>query len=316
MRRPGSLALCAVLGVACATPSAPPRPAQVAVEMLAGFAQRPEALPPGRERVELLVDLTASMREPSEAGPPRFVAAQRAATRLLHALPPDALLGVRALGVAGDADCASARPVTAPRPATPAALASRLALLVPVGESSLAEELDSLRANRVDAGDLARTHVVIVSDLGGECGGDLCASAAALVAGGALLEVVVLGDAAAPECLADLAPAGPPRIAGAASTPARPAFRVESHAPHGDAAPVLLATGLADDAPVPVSAGPATVTVEFRRPTVIGPMLLAPATLTRIRVLDFPSLEPGVREWHWESEQTAQPVAATRSPEP
>ena len=121
--------------------------------------------------------------------------------------------------------------------------------------------------------------------------------------------------ATAPDCFGDLAPAGPPRLAVGPGTPALPAFRVESHAPHGDPAPVLLATGRADDAPVPVSAGPATVTVEFRRPAVIGPLLLGPATLTRIRVLDFPSLEPVVREWYWESEKAVQPVAAPRPPE-
>ncbi len=315
MRRRRSIAVGGLLALACATPSAPPLPAQVAVEMFTGFARRPEALPPRPERVEVLVDLTTSMREPSEAGPPRFVAAQRAAARLLLALPPDASLGVRALGVAAGPGCASATPVKAPSPATPAAFAARLEKLVPAGEGSLAEELDALRAQRVDAGDLERTRVVILSDLRMECGGDLCAAAASLVSGGAQLEVVVLGDAAAPDCFADLAPAGPPRLAIAPGTPALPAFRVESHAPHGDAAPVLLATGLADDAAVPVSAGPATVTVDFRHPTVIGPMLLAPATLTRIRVLDFPSLEPSVREWHWKSEKAARPVAATLSPE-
>ena len=315
MRRRRSIAVGALLGLACATPNAQPQPAQVAVEMFTGFAQRPQATLLRRERVELLVDLTGSMRVPTAAGPPRFVAAQRAATRLLLALPPDASLGVRVLGVRADPGCASATPVTAPRPATPAALAARLEKLAPAGEGSLAEELDALRANRVDAGDLERTRVVIVSDLGGECGGDLCAAAAALVSGGAQLEVVVIGDAAAPDCFVDLAPAGPPRLAVWPGTPALPAFRVESYAPHGDAAPVLLATGQADDAPVPVSAGPATVTVEFRHPAVIGPLLLGPATLTRIRVLDFPSLEPVVREWYWESEKAVQPVAAPRPPE-
>jgi hypothetical protein len=283
--------------------------------MLPGFARRPAALPLRRERVELLVDLTVSMRQPSAAGPPRFVAAQRAAARLLLSLPADIALGVRALGVAGGEGCASATPVMAPRPATPVAFAAGLEKLVPLGEGSLAEALDAVRANRVDAGDLERTRIVIVSDLGRECGGDLCASAAPLISGGAQIEVVVLGDAAAPKCLADLAPAGPPRLALGPSTPAPPAFRVESHAPRGDAAPALLATGLAGDAPVPVAAGPATVTVEFRHPTVIGPMLLGPATLTRIRVLDFPSLEPSVREWHWESEKASRSEAATRSPE-
>ncbi len=315
MRRRRSIAVGALLGLACATPSAPPLPAQVAVEMFTGFAVRPAAPPPRRERIELLVDLTDSMLEPTAAGPPRFVAAQRAAARLLLALPPDVSLGVRVLGVGAGPGCASATPVTAPRPATPPALAARLEKLAPAGEGSIAEELDALRANRVDAGDLERTRVVIVSDLAGECGGDLCAATAALVSGGAQLEVVVIGDAAAPDCFGDLAPAGPPRLAVGPETPALPAFRVESHAPHGDAAPVLLATGRADDASVPVSAGPATVTVEFRHPTVIGPMLLAPAMLTRIRVLDFPSLEPSVREWHWESEKAARPVAATLSPE-
>ena len=60
--------------------------------MLPGFARRPAALPLRRERVELLVDLTASMRQPSAAGPPRFVAAQRAAARLLLSLPADIAL--------------------------------------------------------------------------------------------------------------------------------------------------------------------------------------------------------------------------------
>jgi hypothetical protein len=36
-----------------------------------------------------------------------------------------------------------------------------------------------------------------------------------------------------------------------------------------------------------------------------GPVDLAPGTATRLLILDFPTLDPPVREWTWETEEGA-----------
>jgi hypothetical protein len=50
-------------------------------------------------------------------------------------------------------------------------------------------------------------------------------------------------------------------------------------------------------------------------------MLLSPDALTRVRVLDFPTLDPHVREWRWDVEapeprQTEGEVPQTESAAP
>ena len=64
-----------------------------------------------------------------------------------------------------------------------------------------------------------------------------------------------------------------------------------------------------------IAAGAATVTLEMVPLSIIGPMLLEPDALTRVRVLDFPTLDPHVREWRWDVEPAAPEATLPASPE-
>ena len=90
MRRlaPWALLVAVVVGLlACSLPPPlGPPPAQVVVELTAGFAQPPAEEAPGPERVELLLDVTESMRDRMRSGPRRYTAAREAAARLVSDL--------------------------------------------------------------------------------------------------------------------------------------------------------------------------------------------------------------------------------------
>ena len=77
--------------------------------------------------------------------------------------------------------------------------------------------------------DLADSRVVVFSDLGSECGGDLCDAAEMLVDSGARLDFVVLGDAAPPACFDSLTPAEPEPDDSLVQDP--PVFRVVAYDP-------------------------------------------------------------------------------------
>jgi hypothetical protein len=47
--------------------------------------------------------------------------------------------------------------------------------------------------------------------------------------------------------------------------------------------------------------------MEMKPPSLIGPLLLSPGTLTRVRIVDFPGLDSHVREWRWDIEPAAAP---------
>ncbi len=179
-------------------------------------------------------------------------------------------------------------------------LVSYLRAIQPASEGSLGTALEALRRDLAD--EVARSRVVLFTDLGAECGGDLCEAGSALVAAGAQLHLVLLSDAALPKCLARFAPADPPLAATAGTLPPVPSFRVETHVSGSEQPGRLLARGSADGSPIPVPAGAASVTLEMDPPSIIGPMLLSPDALTRVRVLDFPTLDPHVREWRWDVE--------------
>ena len=281
----------------------PPAPeAQLAVEILPGFTQRPEAPRPSAERVEILLDLTTSMREATPGGPARFVAAREAAVRLLEALPAETALGLRALGVANGAECVEPTQIEeADGPASSRTrVVSYLRAIQPASEGSLGAALEAVQRDLGD--EVSRSRVVLFTDLGAECGGDLCLAGEALVAAGARLDLVLLSDAVLPECFARFSPADPPQVAAAVTPPPVPSYRVEAHVPESEQAGKLLARGSADGSPVEVPAGAAIVTLEMDPPSIIGPMLLSPDALTRVRVLDFPTLDPHVREWRWDVE--------------
>jgi hypothetical protein len=163
--------------------------------------------------------------------------------------------------------------------------------------------------------------VVLFTDLGAECGGDLCGAGSALVAAGAQLDLVLLSDAVLPECFVHFAPADPPRAAVSVTLPPVPTYRVEAHLPGSEQPGELLARGSADGSPTQVPAGAATVTLEMNPPSIIGPMLLSPDALTRVLVLDFPTLDPHVREWGWDVEPEAPDATSpgssgAQAPEP
>jgi hypothetical protein len=272
---------------------APPAPAaQLAVEILPGFRQPPEAPRPYAERVEILLDLTTSMREATPGGPARFAAVREAAVRLLEALPEETAIGLRVLGVANGAPCAE--PTQIARAGASEASRSRLVSYVrsiqPASEGSLGAALEALHRDLAD--EVARSRVVLFTDLGAEC-----------------------GDAVLPECFARFAPADPPRAAAPVTLPPVPTFRVEAHAPESEQPGKLLARGSADGSPIRVPAGPATVTLEMDPPSIIGPMLLSPDALTRLRVLDFPTLDPHVREWRWDVEPAEPRQSESEAPQ-
>jgi len=270
-------------------------PGQVSVELLRGF-DSPLASPaaPPDERVELLLDVSTSMSAQSGAGVTRAEAARRAAARLVKALPASASLGLSALGGrAGECRSSEALARSAAGAARDALL-DAIAGLAPEGEGSLATSLDLIGEGLgAEPGPL---RVVAFTDLGGECGGDLCRAASMLVRGGARLDLVVFGDAPSPACLESLAlDAGP---AGGGEAAPAPGFRVEARS--GSFGHALLARGLADGTPVDVPAGTAHLVLELDPAVEVGPVFLSSGARTRVRVLEFPNLGRGVREWRWE----------------
>ncbi len=294
----GGLLLLALVALACgraglrlpwseSTWSPPPTTALLEVELLRGFAG---PLPEAAEalEVEVLLDVSNSMAKSAGAGASRSQATRQAAARLVRGLPAATPIRLSALGIQAR-DCQPATPV-AQRKAGEARdeLLSWIEALEPAGEGSLAGALELLALAAT------RRHVVAFTDLGGECGGDLCAAATALSASGSRLDLVVVGDAATPACLADVAidddrDARP----GAAVEPL--AFVVRRPGPNGW---TPVARGLTDGSRLELPAGLSMLRVELESPMYIGPLSFEAATLTRIRVLDFPGLEEPVREWH------------------
>jgi hypothetical protein len=282
----------------CQGPPPPPSaPAEVSIEILGGFALRPPVPAPQPERVELLVDVTTSLRA-GPIGAEHFRAARHAAARFVNELPAGTALGVHALGVSPGRDCASASPVVGGRrELSRAELGRRVETLQPAGEGSLAVALAELRGALSANHDLARSRVVVFSDLGSECGGDLCEVAEMLLDSGIRLDFVVLGDAPAPACFDSLTPAEPSPDDSLVQDP--PVFRIVAYDPGPEREPFLLAEGRADGTRRRVPAGPVTVLVGFDPPSLIGPMVLSPGTWTHIRVVEFPGVDPPVREWIW-----------------
>ena len=78
-----------------------------------------------------------------------------------------------------------------------------------------------------------------------------------------------------------------------------PVFQVVAYDPGPEREPFLLAEGRADGSRRRVPAGPVTVLLDLDPPSLIGPLLLSPGTWTHIRVVEFPALDPPVREWAW-----------------
>lgn len=309
MRR-GAHWLLALLAAAACRGVPPPAagPAEVSIEILGGFALRPPVPTPEPERVELLIDVTTSLRA-GPAGAEHFRAARKAAARFLSRLPADTALGVHALGLIPGESCASATRLGGGRRGlSRAEFGRRVEMLQPAGEGSLAVALAELRGALSASDELARSRIVVFSDLGSECGGDLCDAAEMLLDSGAQLDFVVLGDAAAPACFDSLTPPEAAPADPLVQDP--PVFRIIAYDPGPEREPFLLAEGRADGTRRRVPGGPVTVLVGFDPPSLIGPLVLSPGTWTHIRVVEFPALDPPVREWIWSTFPLAPGVVA------
>ena len=296
------LLACAAPAPPAPPPARPPTPvdAEVSVELWQGFARLPATPLPAAPRVEILLDVTTSMRTFSAAGPRHDRAAREAAAALVERLPDAATVGVDVLGLARRDRCNDpTRVAWGQASRLRALLATRLRGVEPAGEGSVAAALEELARKR--AAELHETRVVVLTDLDDSCGGDLCAAAESVVEAGARLELVLFGDAAAPVCLSELHAASEPHAASLPA-PAPIAFRVQDHRVTRVTRGAVLARGRTDGRPLEVPGGPALLVVEMDPPARIGPMLLAPGTRTRVRMLDFPTLRPHVREWRWNVE--------------
>lgn len=287
----------AVLTLPCVGLAAPP--AQVAVEWMGGFAAPPDSAGEVPARVEILIDATTSMARATSAGAGRLEAARRAAARLVPALATASALGLHALQPEAVAACEpELRSWASPAGGGREALLAELRALETGGEASLAAGLAALRARLADERRLARSRVVVFSDLGGECGGDLCDELSQLVAGGARVDLVVLGPAQTPRCVERFEAIASWRSQGEERAP--PRFRVETLGSAGTRR--VLARGRADGTPVHAPGGRAAIVVELEPELRVAPVVLAPGVVGRLRVLDFPALDPPAREWRFERE--------------
>jgi len=304
MRRSTTLLLALALAigaawVGCISPA--PEPARLRVEIFSGFAEPPLLLSPSDGRVDVLLDLTSSMETAITAGPSRAVAARSAAAQLLHSIPRGRTVALHALGVAEvDEACQPAfRIEQVGTGESRGGLFTQLESMRPRGEGSFAQAIDGLRVYLGVREELARSRVVILSDFDDACGGDLCAPVEGLVAGGARVDIVVLGELPVPACLARFDPViewGSEAVEGELA----PSFRVDAATedPAPDALPLALGRAGAGDLRVP--AGRAFVTLMLDEPVRIGPIELLAGETTQLRVLDFPAADPAVREWLWE----------------
>lgn len=281
------------LALGCLWPQGPD--ARLQVELLRGFATAPVAGSASASRVEVLLDLSRSMNERTAGGPRRYLAVRRAAARFVDSLPPDAAVGLHALGIDRVAECQPAKAIVAPVGAG-GRRAVRLEIdrLRVAGEGSLAAAIESVRAALAAEGTLAGARVVAFSDLGAECGGNLCSAAEHLVAGGALLDLVVIGESGVPVCLDGIVAAGGASALAMEGT--EPHFYVESH--RGE--PVTAACGVANGLPVLVPPGDAVVVVELDPPLRVERRFDAAERMV-LQVIDFPSLDPPTRRWRWRS---------------
>lgn len=278
---------------ACAAPE-PPAPGAVRVDVVraAPVVLVPAEMPPAP--IHLLLDVTSSMRSARTEGVTHLQAARHAAGRFLRSLPPEAEVELHVLGTAAGSGCTSAVPVEAPPGVSPGAGLARIADSLPSSsEGSLAGALESIAA-RLGSEQQGRVgaRVVAISDLDGSCSeGDLCSAAAALASAAADLDLVVIGAATPPACLAQIgSDREPPLVGAAAALQLKTRFSVSRYESR-EAAPVL-AVGTVGGAALKVAPGRIRVSVELDPPLDVGPVGLAPGGSLWIRILEVPASEP------------------------
>jgi hypothetical protein len=280
------VALVALLcGALCACVAPTPPPARVSVALLSG---RPASPPAGPARVAVVVDAGEDMAELTSGGASYWTGARRAAERLIGSLPTHTRADLLLAGGTAEAGCLSP-----PEPlADDAAVATRLAEATPAGRAALAATLERL-AERAGEGD-GPSRAVVFTRLSQSCGGDLCAAAQRLAARDVRLDLVVIGDAQPPACLAELSQrewASPP-AGWAAATP------VPFHVSSPSLEPGLRLCTDAGGHALPVPPGRATLVVRLEPPLRLE-RSFAPGSRWQLQVLDFPALDPPVREWVW-----------------
>jgi len=294
----------AALGLACAGPSGPPPPARVSVEVFQGLVPGDLESWEPTTPVVVILDLTRSMAEATDAGAPRHVAARRAADRLVRGVAAERPVWLYAVGSGSTSEC---QPLHRGARSAPGddrqAVRNEIASLRARGEGSLAAALEGVRSELEGADAVAGSRVVVFSDLGPECGRerDLCGAASRLLDAGARLDVVAIGARPAPACLTAPAavaerPAPPP--------PRRrpPMFRVIQREPES----LVVGCSEAGGIPVAVKPGPGAVVVDLDPPLRVE-KIFDPSHHHRLQVLDFPSLDPPVRKWRWLDTPVSEP---------
>ena len=299
LRRVG-LALSVAGLAACAGPKPlpPAAPALVAVEILRGAVPVPESA----GRVAIVIDASASMRRQAVAGASRLAAAKVRASEVLETLPSGARVSVDAVGGSNGGTCAAPVQVASPSTDTEAA-AEALRQLAPAGEGSLAEALQSVIRSLTKEGVADGARILALGDLEDGCGVDLCAAVSAVVASGASLDLVLLGERSTPECVESAHP-GPALLPGLATLP--PPTRFEVLPAAGG-----IVAGVSGASAVRAPAGAARIAIALEPPLEIGPITLAAGALVRVRVLDFPAASPPVREWSLEVLAVGADIAAS-----
>jgi hypothetical protein len=298
----------ALLGLAgCLAPPPPPN-AWLEVDVARGLSAGSETAAP--VRVEVVLDATPSMAVAARGRSSDLDAARAGAAQLLRALPPDVPATLVAFGVSGPA-CEAPPLVLGPESGRPAVLALRAEEMSPAAEASLASTLDSVAIALAEGKVAERTRVVVFTDLASQCGGDPCAAGEKLLATGATLDLVVLGEAQVPACLrSPVLPGGLPASVSRRTDADPVSFRLGA-APAGPArAP---ADGVAGERAMPVDPGPAMVELALTPPLDV-PVVLSPATLLRLRVIDFPGASPPLRNWLVET--AAPPAEASPAASP
>jgi hypothetical protein len=147
--------------------------------------------------------------------------------------------------------------------------------------------------------------VVAWSALRDTCGASLCDAARELARRGGHLDLVVLGAAPVPECLAEIE-AQAAREAPAPPQPPVP-FRVERLGRE----PAVLACSESGGLPVALSAGVARLAVALDPPLVLERSFPAGSRWV-LEIVDFPALDPPARHWRWRAVEP--PVSARRAP--
>ncbi len=176
----------------------------------------------------------------------------------------------------------------------PASSASRCA---PPQGSWAASALDRLRARlESDPGELP-TRVILIADIEQECEADLCQAGQRLVAAGAWLDLVALGEVTAPECLQSLRPesARPGQRVRQLTAPP-PRFRIE-RVPVEAGRPEVLASGIANGQAVRVESGLMRVIVELETEEPIGPFSVADGERAQVRIQSFPLSARSQTSW-------------------